>query len=77
MIHPCGLINMANSILRWYKPIGVLNPCGPLSSKLLSRAIELANKEVEGILSKSKREAHIRANVRKYAIYHCVNEAAL
>ena len=74
---------MANSILRYYKPIGVSNPRSPLSSKIPSRAIESANKEVEDILSKSKRKGPYRrytpeerATIGKYAIDHGVNEAA-
>ena len=74
------MVNIVNSILRYYKPIGVPNPHGPLSSKIPSKAIELANK---GILSKLKESPYRhytpeeRANIRKYATDHGVNTVVI
>ena len=58
---------MVNSILRYYKPVGLPNPNGSLSRVVPSKAIESANRQVEAAVARqSTCKSRKRGPYRRY-----------
>ena len=75
---------MANSILQYYKPVDhqLPNPRGPLSQRISSAAIASANREVQSLLSKTRKRSPYqryipeeRAVIARFATEHGVPAA--